>query len=224
MQETKSIAASGLSQYSIQDQQSTPGDELGQSEFLKLMITQIKHQDPMNPAEGGEFLSQLAQFGTVNGITELQSSFDTLASSMQSSQALQASTMVGRSVLVAGNQGYLEAGNGMNGAVELPVSSADLRVFVHDTSGELVRQINMGTQPEGLTRFNWNGLGDNGAAFPPGVYQVSAQARVDGEMVDQPVLIQGKVDSVTLGRPGAESSLNLKGLSSVLLHNVHEIL
>ena len=76
---------------------------LGQDEFLELMMTQLQNQDPLNPAESGEFLSQIAQFGTVNGITELQQSFSTLASSLQSNQALQASTMVGRSVLVENN-------------------------------------------------------------------------------------------------------------------------
>ena len=76
---------------------------LGQEEFLELMMTQLQNQDPLNPAESGEFLSQIAQFGTVNGITELQQSFSTLASSLQSNQALQASTMVGRSVLVESN-------------------------------------------------------------------------------------------------------------------------
>ena len=90
-----STGASALEQFAIK-QDDTPKDELGQSQFLELMITQIKHQDPLNPAEGGEFLSQLAQFGTVNGITELQSSFDVLATTLQSSQALQASTILPR--------------------------------------------------------------------------------------------------------------------------------
>ena len=87
-------------------------DELGQSEFLDLMIAQLQHQDPLNPADSGEFLGQLAQFGTVNGITELQNSFADLATSLQSSQALQASTLVGRNVLIPGNVVNFAGGSG----------------------------------------------------------------------------------------------------------------
>ena len=76
MDETNSISASGLEQFALKQDQNKPKDELGQSQFLELMLTQIKYQNPLQPAESGEFLSQLAQFGTVNGITELRSSFD----------------------------------------------------------------------------------------------------------------------------------------------------
>ena len=223
MDETKSIS-SGLSQFAIQQEQPKSKDELGQSEFLKLMLTQIKHQDPLNPSEGGEFLSQLAQFGTVNGITELQSSFDGFASGMQSSQALQASTMVGRSVLVAGNHGYLETGSAVQGAVDLESSSGNLNLFIHDGNGQLVRQIELGTQEAGTVRFSWDGFSSSGQAVPPGVYKVSAQANVDGEIVTQPTYIQSKVESVTLGGAGMDSTLNLKGLNTVLISDVKEIL
>ncbi len=224
MDETKSISSSGLSQFALQPEQSKAKDELGQSEFLKLMLTQIKYQDPLNPSEGGEFLSQLAQFGTVNGITELQSSFDGFASGMQSSQALQASTMVGRSVLVEGNHGYLETGSAVQGAIELEASSGNVNLLVHDMNGQLVRQMELGTQPAGTHRFSWDGFSNVGQALPPGLYQVSAQANVDGEIVSQPTFIQGKVESVTLGGTGMESTLNLKGLTTVPISQVKEIL
>jgi flagellar basal-body rod modification protein FlgD len=224
MEELNSLAASGLEQYAVKQDQNKPKDELGQSEFLKLMITQIKHQDPMNPAEGGEFLSQLAQFGTVNGITELQSSFDVLATSLQSSQALQASTMVGRSVLIPGNVGLLENGVELQGAVDLPASSAGLKVLIHDATGQLVRQIDLGTQPPGIARFAWDGFSNSGVAVPAGTYRVSAQAFVGGKAVTQETLIQGKVESVTLGKAGDDSSLNLRGLGTVFLNEVREIL
>ncbi len=97
----------------------TASDGLGQDAFLELMLTQIKHQDPLSPMESGDFLSQIAQFGTVNGITELNKSFAALTSSLQSSQALQASTMVGNTVLVPGNISELVTGGQITGAIEL---------------------------------------------------------------------------------------------------------
>ncbi|MBE0509915.1 MAG: flagellar hook assembly protein FlgD, partial [Gammaproteobacteria bacterium] len=76
--------------------------ELGQDEFMTLMLAQMKHQDPMNPMENGDFIAQLAQFRTVTGIDQLNNSFNGFSQTMQSSQALQASSLVGREVLVPG--------------------------------------------------------------------------------------------------------------------------
>ena len=88
----------GLSLDSNASTQPKPGDELGQADFLQLMTAQLEAQDPLKPQESGEFLTQLAQFGTVNGIQELQKSFTGLSNSLLSLQALQASTLVGRTV------------------------------------------------------------------------------------------------------------------------------
>ena len=77
-----------------------PNDELGQSEFLELMIAQLNNQDPMKPMDNGDFISQMAQFSAVTGLTQLQESFDKLAVSLQSNQALQASSLIGQDVLV----------------------------------------------------------------------------------------------------------------------------
>lgn len=224
MDELNSISSSGLEQFAIKQDKEQSKDELGQSQFLELMLTQIKYQDPLNPSESGEFLSQLAQFGTVNGITELQSSFQSLANSLQSSKALQASTMVGRSVLVPGEIGLLENGESMHGAVELPASSGSLKVQIHDAIGQLVRQIDLGTQAAGIVRFSWDGVSDSGAHVPAGIYSVSAQGNVDGKIVEQKLLIQGKVESVTLGKAGDESTLNLRGLGEVSINDIQEIL
>ena len=89
--------------------------ELGQEEFLRLMITQLENQDPFKPLESGEFLGQLAQFGTVSGLAELQTSFEGLASSLVSNQALQAAGLIGQSVLAEGGTGHYEAGQPLRG-------------------------------------------------------------------------------------------------------------
>lgn len=198
--------------------------ELGQDDFLKLMLTQLKHQDPLNPMESGEFLSQMAQFGTVNGITQLQSSFSTLASSLQSSQALQASTMVGNTVLVPGNQSELVSGGELTGAVELDQSTSQLLVNIVDATGQPIRQINLGTQTAGLTKFTWDGLDGSGEPAPSGVYTISATSLQNNESVAQSVLINAKVNSVTLSKAGGEPLLNLNGIGPVSLSQVREIM
>ena len=224
MDKANSILPPGLEQLAVKQETKQASGELGQSEFLELMLTQIKHQDPLNPSESGEFLSQLAQFGTVNGITELQSSFESLASSLQSSQALQASTLVGRSVLIPSSVGQLENGQGLQGAIEISASTSNLNVTIQDAVGQVVRQIELGTHEAGLVNFTWDGLDSSGQAVTPGNYLVSAQATIDGEVTTQPTFVQAKVESVTLAKDGNGTLLNLQGLGSVQISDIKEVL
>ncbi len=201
-----------------------PSDDLGQDQFLELMLTQLQNQDPLNPMESGDFLAQIAQFGTVNGITELNESFATLSGSLQSSQALQASTMVGNTVLVPVNQTAISTGAEVSGAIDLNSSTPNLVFTVTDASGQAVRQLDLGQQQSGLTRFIWDGRDNNGNPVPGGNYVIEAAALVNGEAVAQPVYLNARVDSVTLSRTGGEPVLNLNGMNSVSISEVREIM
>ncbi len=196
-------------------------DELGQEAFLQLMITQLKNQDPFKPMESGEFLGQLAQFGTVTGLGELQNSFESLATSLVSDQALQAASLVGRSVLVEGNEGYLEEGAMVDGAVDLPIGASRVQVQIMDATGQLVRQINLGSNAEGLVSFLWGGETDAGVIAPPGRYTISAQYFDGSEMQSAATLVHAEVESVTVGTTGL--SVQLRGLGDVPFGVVREI-
>lgn len=199
-------------------------NKLGQEQFLKLMVAQLKHQDPTKPLDNAEFLSQIAQFSTVTGIQELQSSFTQLAGSMQSNQLLQTSTLVGRSVLVESDLGTLPAGGNLGGAVRLSSSTPELMVTIQDARGAIVRRLEMGTQAAGQVRFNWDGIADNGQNAPPGVYRVKAEASVDGKTVALDTLTAASVESVTLDKATQALSLNLAGLGPVAFSKVRQIL
>lgn len=147
--------------------------QLDQSDFLKLMTTQLKNQDPTKPMDNAQFLGQIAQFSTVSGIQALQQSFATLASSMQSAQSLQASQLVGHGVLVPTNRLQLD-GSEIIAAVELP-ASGPVSIDVLDASGQIVHRIDMGAQPEGLAHLRWDGRGASGALLPDGAYTLRAQ-------------------------------------------------
>ena len=114
-------------------------EELGQEEFLQLMLTQLENQDPFKPMESGEFLGQLAQFGTVTGLGELQQSFESLSGSLISDQALQAASLVGRSVTIESGEGVLQPDAALTGAVELPTGSSSVSVQVMDAAGQITR-------------------------------------------------------------------------------------
>ena len=224
MADSNSILPAELQHLSVKQPEKKESDGLGQDAFLELMLTQIQHQDPLNPMESGDFLSQMAQFGTVNGITELNGSFASLASSLQSSQALQASTMVGNTVLIPGNEFSLNEGGSVSGAIELSSSTSNLVVNISDIYGQSVRQVDFGTQSSGLTKFSWDGLDNNGNALPAGKYKIEAAAVVNGDAVAQTVLVNAKVDSVTLSKSGGEPLLNLNGLGTVSIGDVREIM
>jgi flagellar basal-body rod modification protein FlgD len=196
--------------------------QLGQEQFLSLMVAQLKNQDPMQPMQNGEFLGQMAQFGTVSGIQDLQKSFGSLASALQSNQALMASSLVGRTVLAPGNNGYLAAGSTFGGAVDLPTASADVVVNITDSSGQLVQRLDLGAQTAGTVRFAWDGMTATGAPAMPGVYKVSAQALNGTQQYAPNTLMEARVDSVSLGGSNG-LTLNLAGLGAVNLSDVKQI-
>ncbi len=209
----------------IMDQKDDQKDrtELGQNEFLKLMTTQLANQDPFKPMENGEFMGQIAQFGTVNGINELLTSFQDLATNLQSSQALQASNLIGREVLVQHNQGYLPADGNLAGAVELTSSASDVAVNVYDASGEVLGRVELGAQPSGLVHFNWDGSTFSGQRAPSGRYRIEVEATYGSTTEALTPQVVDQVHSLTLGGVGQEMVVELKNLGSVGFTQVNQI-
>jgi flagellar basal-body rod modification protein FlgD len=201
--------------------QATREGDLGQEDFLHLMLTQLKNQDPFKPMESGEFLGQIAQFGTVQGLAGLQTSFDSLASSLVSNQALQASTLVGRSALVETSSMALAAGQTVAGAIDLPASSASVRLTITDATGQAVRTVQLGQQPKGLVSFVWDGLDDDGRAVQAGTYEFEATYFDGDDSVVADTLLRAPIDSVLLGADGF--GVELRGIGELPFSAVREI-
>ena len=197
--------------------------KLGQEDFLKLMITEIQNQDPFKPVENSEFVAQMAQFSSVTGLEELQTSFSQLADSMSSNQALQASTMVGRSVLISSNAGVLNGSGEISGAVSLPESSLNVVVSVMNEAGEVVKNIQLGPQAAGNVPFKWDGTGSDGTPMPLGRYKIVAEARGFQEATSLETFVNADVESVTLSQNNQGITLNLKDLGSTDFSKVREI-
>ena len=218
-----------LDQLGIQKkQEANKADENGlmQQDFLKLMIAQIQNQSPLKPQENGEFLGQMAQFSTVQGLQDMQKTLNNLSSSIVSNQALQASSMVGRFVRVPGNEGILPAGEGDRffGAVELDQSVANLKFEVLSPGGDVVKTIGLGDHPPGVANFAWDGRNDKGEMMPEGRYKFRAVANVGGKTESLDTHSIALVESVTLGRSGEQMKLNIAGLGERTMDAVREIL
>jgi flagellar basal-body rod modification protein FlgD len=212
--------SSVLDQYQIK-QDTKQNKELGKNEFLNLLVAQLNNQNPLEPQGNGEFIAQLAQFSQVEGIEKLNTSMGSMLSSFQSSQALQASSLVGRKVIVPGEKAVVDTSESFKASTVLPVSSSNVYVNVYNNSGSLVTRINLGEQAAGNVSFIWDGKDSSGNVAPPGTYKFEAQATYGSETKGLYTMLPANVDSVTLG--GNELMLNLAGLGNVPLSQVQVI-
>lgn len=207
--------------------------ELGQSAFLELMITQMENQSPLDPQDNTQFISQLAQFSSVESLDKLNKNFDAFSSNFVANQALQASTLVGRSVTVPTDTTALEHGGVVNLSADIPASSSNVNVNIYSENGELVDSIPLGAQRAGSLVLRWDGMSaeqdgeliDWKSAHEEGVtagnYTFEVTASIDGEDTAIDTSLSANVNSVTVGPNGA-LSLNLAGIGSVSLADVKQ--
>ncbi|MES9992977.1 MAG: flagellar hook assembly protein FlgD [Candidatus Thiodiazotropha sp.] len=210
----------GLTNNSLNTQEER--GKLGLEEFMNLLVTELTHQDPFKPMENSEMATQVSQFATVSGIDDLNNSFNELRTALTSDQALQAANLVGRSVLVDSNIGALTTDEPLQGSVVLPSSASNLRVRITSQTGELVRELELGTHEAGEVAFSWDGYDDSGVHVGEGLYQVSAIANVDDAEMAPTVLVSAEVESVNLGGSGG-ILLNLDGLGQIAMNQVAQI-
>ncbi|MBA1242108.1 flagellar hook assembly protein FlgD [Pseudomonas japonica] len=232
---TDSTSASILSQYAVSgttgtsstsssSSSSTTGTEtMGKDTFLQLLVTQMKNQNPLDPQDNSEFVAQLAQFSSVEGINNLNDTVSGLATNYTSSQALQASALVGHSVLAQTSSTTVDTSTGLTGQFDLASASTDATVKVYDASGNLVKNIDLGSQAAGTVSFNWDGTSNDGTVLPSGTYKFVASAAVDGSEVAQTTYLPSTVTSVTVGSTSGDMTLKLSDGSSVALSNVKTI-
>ncbi len=224
MSTTGGVSGTGsvMDQYQIKDRE-VKSNNLGKNEFLQLLVTQLNNQNPLEPQENGEFIAQLAQFSTVEGVEKLNSSVSTMLSGYQSSQALQASSLVGRKVIVPTDKAVVDTSETFKASIVLPTTSSNVAVNVYDSAGAAVSRINMGQQEAGNVSFMWDGKDSSGKTLPPGTYRFEAQATYQGETKGLYTMLPANVDSVTLGQNGGELQLNLAGVGSIGLSKVQVI-
>ena len=151
------FAKLGISQ--TPEVQKTKKDTLGQSDFLKLMTTQLQNQDPFAPMDNGDFIAQMAQFSTVTGIQEINNSIGRLVEEFDQARIATASNLLGHSVLVPGNTGKPDSEGELHGVLDLPEGtiSTELRYLDADTGSELYFD-DLGPRPAGLVGFSWKSI------------------------------------------------------------------
>jgi flagellar basal-body rod modification protein FlgD len=199
--------------------------------FLKLLTTQLKNQDPMNPLDNAQMTSQLAQISTVSGIEKLNATLQTLLQGSQDSQTTQAAGLVGHAVMVPGNALVLSSTTSSSGttsspaavgAFELASAADNVTVTIKDSNGLVVRTLTLGAQTSGLHDFAWDGKADGGAQAVDGSYTISVAANQGTNNVTATALTLGTVRSVVSGTSGF--TLDVGSLGAFTMDEVKQIL
>ncbi len=195
---------------------------LAQEDFITLMLTQFKNQDPFSSQDNGDFLAQMAQFSTVEGIGDMQRSMEAMVASMKASQVLEASVLVGKGALVESDT-VAYSGVGITGSVDVPIHTASVKIDIISSSGARIDSFTVNNAGPGLVDFYWDGTDINGDAVAAGNYDISATFFNGTESEAVTTLIRGKINSVSLDGQGGSSQLEIVGLGLKSLDAVREI-
>ncbi|MBS0418275.1 MAG: hypothetical protein JSR66_11210 [Proteobacteria bacterium] len=176
------IPAAGLS--------NTPANmQINQADFLQLITAQMKDQNPLQPSDPTQFVTQLEGMSQVSAMQSMQAS-------MQASSIMNGTTLIGHSVLAPGTTANLASGGVIGAAVNAPSGTSDLNVAIQDSSGATVDTFKVTAADAGLTSFVWKGVTSTGATAPAGTYKISVTANVNGKSTPVDPMVVNKVNSV----------------------------
>lgn len=165
------------------------GGELGKNEFLKLLVAQLQAQDPLDPVSSSEFISQLAQFSSLEQLQSINDKLDDLTPKISG-----AANIIGREIEALGNQVMVEGGVAGDIYFELADAATGVYATISDSNGAYIRSIPTGPLSAGNQMVTWDGTDDNGNTVPDGTYTVELQAvGTNGNAVEATPLIKGKV-------------------------------
>lgn len=224
--DTSSI--SGLNAATAASNGSNVSEADSEQRFLKLLVTQLNNQDPLNPMENAELTSQLAQMSTVSGIERLNTALSGLVNQTGANQVLQAASLIGYNVLSPGNAiGTTEPKAGEEPAavpfaVQLPGTAGNVEVKIVNAAGNTVRTLSLGSMTEGVNAVSWDGKADDGTVAPAGSYSFTVSASNNGTAVEATSLVFSQVAAVKQGASGV--TLELMSGQSIGLADVRMFL
>jgi flagellar basal-body rod modification protein FlgD len=222
VQNSASIASLQAAMNGTSSTTSATTDSVSETEdrFMKLLVAQMKNQDPLNPLDNAQVTSQLAQLSTVSGINKLNATLEAFQASQQVNQTYQAANMIGHGVFVAGSGVTLASSQAILGA-DLASGSDAVKVTILDSVGKTVHTMNLGAQKAGILSLAWDGKTDSGTTAADGQYSFTVAATSAGQKIDATALAFGQVASVTTGTSGVK--LNVPSIGAVGMTDIHQI-
>lgn len=212
-----------ISTYSPSTSQGTKksGDSMGKDDFLKLLVTQLQKQDPMNPEDPTQFTSQLTQYSSLEQLVNVNTNLQGLTDQQLASTQLTATSYIGKVVNVSGNTLNVSQGSATAGHYSLPADSAVTSLEVYDASGKLINTISLGSQKTGSHDFTWTGQNTSGQTVADGTYHFTLTAQdATGQAIDTTTSVTGTVNGVSFENGKTQlqvggSSYSLSDLLSV---------
>lgn len=193
-----------------------------QNQFLTMLVTQLKNQDPTNPMDNSQLTTQLAQINTLSGIEKLNTTLGSISGQISTSQSLQSSTLIGHGVMVNGGQILVGNGTTTPFGVELTSASTGASATIKDASGNVIDTVDLGALSAGVHTFSWDGKLTDGSVAPDGKYSVAiAASNGNTQLVAQP-LNYAYVNGVSTANNTTE--LDLGTMGSATLDDVRQIL
>jgi flagellar basal-body rod modification protein FlgD len=220
-QETQTAAASTASSLAASEATGVAGPQLSQSDFLSLLVAQMKDQDPTQPSDPTQFVNQLATFSEVSGMDSMQTSMSNLSNSMLASQVASGTSLIGQQVIASTDTAGLTTGSTVTGMLAVPSTATSVQVQVADANGNVVSNFSV-TPPSGGgdATFSWNGLTTSGAPAPTGIYTFNVTAAGGGTSTTLTPMFASTVQSISVDPSSQTLSVNTNSgsvpLSSVV--------
>jgi flagellar basal-body rod modification protein FlgD len=185
----------------------TSGNGMGKDAFMKLLVAQISHQNPLKPMDDTAFVAQLAQFSALEQTMGINKRLDDLATRAQGQANTALGALVGKNVTVRGTMTTLDSsGVGAPITFTLGSNATTVEVKIADASGKAIRTINVGAKSAGLTKVSWDGRNNDGLAQPPGPYTISVVAK-NG---DAPIVVDQETTGNLVGIDFSKGYPNLQ--------------
>ena len=202
---------------------SASSQTLGQDDFLKLMTAQMQNQDPFNPVDNTQMVSQMAQFSQLSGVNEMNTTLQQIATKLTGTSSTDAMSYVGKTVLVPGDTAYGMTAGGLTGALELGGDASNVNVSIQDANGQTLKTISLGAQSQGTVNFDWDGKTASGDDAGAGPFKIVASATdAAGKSVANQTLVWAPVNSVSNPNSG-DPTLNVVGVGAVDISDVRQI-
>lgn len=187
----------------------TGSQPMDKEAFLKLLVAQISHQDPLSPMEGTEFVTQLSQFAIVEQSIAQSSKLDTLSTQIGGVANNEATSLVGKRVTIRGHDLAFDGVTATSAAVTLDDPAQKVSADILDANGKVVRTIDIGSRPEGACTITWDGKDNAGNALPKGTYSVKVRATAaDGTTVNTTQTVTGTVTKISFEKGYPELTLD----------------
>ncbi len=205
-------------------EQSANNGALSQEDFFALITQQLAQQDPFKPSDNSDMVAQMVSMSTTESLGKMTKSFEQLREVMTSNQALQASSLIGRHVLLPTNKVDLVADEPASAVTVLGNRQvSNLRVTIEDEKGAVVKVINFQGLQSNNVDVTWDGTNTQGNPVAPGKYTMKAEGLYRGQGVDFPLVTRGVVESVTLGTTDTPSAIRVRGLGGFQLKDILEV-